>query len=72
MAASVLIHTPRFERRRKKARLAQNQELMHIRDLVRLRRILARYGASADELRSYDAEIDRQRVALTAPHTAAA
>jgi hypothetical protein len=45
---------------------------MHIRDLVRLRRILGCYGATADELRSYDAEIDRQRRQLRRPRFAAA
>ena len=70
MAAIILTRAPRFERRR--ARHAHLQELMHIRDLVRLRKILARNGATADELRSYDAEIDRQRRALRGPRLAAA
>ncbi len=70
MAAVILSHAPRFERRR--ARHAQDQELMHIRDLVRLRKILARNGATVAELRSYDAEIDRQRRHLGGPHRLAA
>jgi hypothetical protein len=70
MAAVIFSHAPRFERRR--ARHAKDQELMHIRDLVRLRKILARNGATRDELRSYDAEIDRQRRRLFAPPLAAA
>ena len=69
MAAVVVSHAPRLERR---ARAARNPELMHVRDLVRLRKILGRYGATKDELRSYDAEIDRQRRQLRAPHFAAA
>ena len=70
MAAVILSHAPRFERRR--ARAARNPELMHIRDLVRLRKILARHGATADELREYDAEIDRQRRMFRNPNRAAA
>lgn len=65
MAAIILTRAPRFTRRW--ARNAHHQELMHIRDLVRLRKILARNGATPDELRSYDAEIDRQRRLLRAP-----
>jgi hypothetical protein len=71
MAAVILSHAPRFERRR--ARHARNPELMHVRDLVRLRKILGRYGATVEELRSYDAEIDRQRRQLRSrPRFAAA
>ena len=70
MAAGILIHAPRSERRR--AVHGKDPELMHIRDLVRLRKILARNGATLDELRSYDAEIDRQRRGLSGPHLAAA
>jgi hypothetical protein len=70
MAAIILSHASRFERRQ--ARRVQDPELMHIRDLVRLRTILARNGATADELRSYDAEIDRQRRRLGAPRLIAA
>ena len=65
MAAVILSHAPRFERRR--AVHAQDPELMHVRDLVRLRKILARYGATVPELRGYDAEIDRQRRQLRRP-----
>jgi hypothetical protein len=36
-------------------------ELLHIRDLERLRTILANHGATPAELRSYDAEIDQHR-----------
>jgi len=70
MAAVIFSHAPRLERR--SARRGQNPELMHIRDLVRLRQILGRYGATVDELRSYDAEIDRQRRQLREPRFAAA
>jgi hypothetical protein len=69
MAAISFSHAPRFTWRR--PRHEQDQEVMHIRDLVRLRRILARNGATPDELRSYDAEIDRQRRRLFAPPLAA-
>jgi hypothetical protein len=68
--AITLSHAARFERRR--ARNSQDQELMHIRNLVRLRDILARHGATAAELRSYDAEINRQQRGLDGPHLAAA
>ena len=42
----------------------RRSESEHLEDLVRLRRILASYGASADELSLYDAEIARQRLEL--------
>jgi hypothetical protein len=45
-------------------RQIRRAEADHIADLVRLRQILARYGASADELSAYDAEIARQRLEL--------
>ncbi len=68
--AITLSHAARFERRR--AKNTQDQELMHIRNLVRLREILAAHGATATELRSYDAEIDHQQRALGGPRLAAA
>ena len=70
MAAAILSHAFRFERPR--AEHERGPELMHIQDLVRLRKILARHGATLDELRSYDAEIARQRRQLDGPHLAAA
>jgi hypothetical protein len=70
ITAVILSHAPRFQRRW--ARLERNADLTHVNDLVRLRRILARYGATADELRAYDAEIDLQRRQLRDPHRAAA
>jgi hypothetical protein len=70
MAAVIFSHAPRFERRR--ARYDRNAELKHVRDLLRLRKILARNGATAAELVRYDAEIDRQRRRLREPNSAAA
>ena len=70
MAAVILPHAPLYERRR--ARHERNAELDHIRDLLRLRKILARNGATPVELRRYDAEIDRQRRRLGEPLHAAA
>lgn len=66
MATITRIHASRYDRHE----LAE--ERRHIRDLVRLRSILARNGATLDELRSYDAEIDRHRRDLSGPHFAAA
>ena len=70
MAAVILSHAPRYERRR--ARHERNAELNHVRDLLRLRKILARNGATPAELRGYDAEIERQRRRHGEPHRAAA
>ena len=70
MAAVILSHAPRYERRR--ARYEHNAELKHVSDLLRLRKILARNGATAAELVRYDAEIDRQRRRLGKPSRAAA
>lgn len=39
-------------------------EIRHIRDLVRLRGLLAEHGATADELRQYEAVISESRVEL--------
>jgi hypothetical protein len=59
MATQTHPHTNRFEERRGQNEIAA--ELQHIRDLVRLRAIFERRGIGGDELRSYDAEIDRHR-----------
>jgi hypothetical protein len=66
MATITRIHASRSERNE----LADERH--HIQDLVRLRKILARHGATLDELRSYDAEIDRHRHDLARPYLAAA
>jgi hypothetical protein len=39
-------------------------ELGHIRDLVRLRDLLGRHGATAEELRQYDSVIAQSRTSL--------
>ncbi len=59
MAKRTARHSARFEQRR--AQRETDEQLRHIRDLVRLRAILEQHGASEAELRQYDAEIARHR-----------
>ncbi len=69
---AVHIHTrpSRFDERREQNEI--EEELQHIRDLVRLRSIFERHGVAKDELRTYDAEIERHRreLAVLAGHHA--
>jgi len=59
MALHIRTHASRFNERREENEI--EEELQHIRDLVRLRSIFERHGVAKDELRNYDAEIERHR-----------
>jgi hypothetical protein len=52
-------------RTRSRFQVPVDAELHHIRDLVRLRDLLGRHGATADELRQYDRVIAQSRSTLT-------
>ena len=62
MTTRTATHAHRFEQRRKQQEA--EAQLHHIRDLVTLRAILERYGATAAELAQCDAEIGRHRQRL--------